>query len=387
MKKIYSIIVVSFACTSLMSQNVELCDSTVTYDTSELRTSKIVYSYDANGNKTSQTSYEYKYEDDTDPQILPNRKTVYIYDTDGNLTSVEGYSWQGSTWVGSDKTDFTYDANGFQTCVMLYTGHDGMWYRMSDEKDVFTYDAAGNPTNKDHFKWQNGKWVKVSYVDYSYNTEIQYDLYDGKWEESFKTEKEYDENGNLTCTVLFSPSYWYEEEPWHPINRYDFTYDVNSNQTSEIWYSWKDGVWVAVQKTEYSYNVNNRQTGVARYYWKDGAWVGTLKYGYTCDTDGKYISYSDYRWQNDAWSAINKKEYSYNPNGNTSILKYFELKDDWLLIETTYYYYPEHSSAIEPLDPKSNIPVENFDLQGQLIPVPVPDQLFIRNGKISIIKR
>jgi hypothetical protein len=72
---------------------------------------KALYSYDANGNKTSVTGYS---RNDSTKQFIPDFKEEYEYDALGNNTLFTSKVWNesASQWFTEHKKKSNYDANG-----------------------------------------------------------------------------------------------------------------------------------------------------------------------------------------------------------------------------------------------------------------------------------
>jgi len=123
-----TITLLSFLAISMVlnaqTDNTLLCDSTVSYNSSGVRT----------------------------------KKDVYTYDAKGNLTSDIHYTWSNEGWVASSKDENTYDVNGNKTCKAHYYWSGDAWVPTS--KEEWTFDANGNLISDVDYSWSNGEWAE-----------------------------------------------------------------------------------------------------------------------------------------------------------------------------------------------------------------------------------
>ena len=66
------------------------------------------------------------------------------YNANGKIDVFLTEEWNGTSWMLSDKSDYTYDGNNRINIIEGQTWDDTSW--VSDYKEEFTYDANGNLT-------------------------------------------------------------------------------------------------------------------------------------------------------------------------------------------------------------------------------------------------
>ena len=139
-----------------------------------------------------------------------------------------GMDWNSETsqWVNSDKSEYTYDANGNLT-VRIYSdwnSETSQWVNYF--KHEYTYDANGNPTVEIYSLW---------------NSETS------QWENSDKSEYTYDLSYGLNDLIL--PNLYY----FVP----DYSNLIVNKPVDFIDYNYIDGSWVNVWKGTYYYSTVN----------------------------------------------------------------------------------------------------------------------------------
>jgi hypothetical protein len=104
-------------------------------------TTKSVVSYSATGDKQS--------------------KEVGTYNDAGLLTKYEQYSWDGSAWIKSSKSEYEYDNNGREALRESYREEGDQW--VGSEKVTKTYDN-GMITSSASYTWKDNVWVMEVYI-------------------------------------------------------------------------------------------------------------------------------------------------------------------------------------------------------------------------------
>ncbi len=235
------------------------------------------YTYDSLGNTIMIENSEWV---DDEWSLTGRQKMELTYDGNDTIVSQKEYTWFTGTqdWLytgyykisytsggamiktpieevklssdNSQKEELTYDENGVQTTSVTYD------YDLSSDawtavrRQEFTCDTIGNPINITEYAYDSRKetWSKVG----EYQAEHSYDDKDGiiytilRTLESHTaivgTEKEiteYDENGNKTCSVVY-------------------TWDNTANDN--------EGDWVEAYKTIWQYDGQNDLSRIEYYY-------------------------------------------------------------------------------------------------------------------------
>ncbi len=151
-------------------------------------------------------------------------KTSYTYDGNNNLIDILSQIWDGSAWVNSFKSSFTYDGNNLLTEVLFQIWDGTAW--MNSAKSFYTYDGNNVLTEVLSQSWEGSAWVN-----------------------SFKSSYTYDGNNNLSeiLTQFWDGSAWVNSE------KSSGTYDGNNNLTEVLFQSWDGSAWVNASKWIYLY--------------------------------------------------------------------------------------------------------------------------------------
>jgi len=139
-----------------------------------------------------------------------------------------GMDWNSETsqWVNSDKSEYTYDANGNLTVrIYSYWNSETSQWENSDKYEN-TYDANGNPTVEIYSLW---------------NSETS------QWENSDKSEYTYDLSYGLNDLILPNLDYFVP----------DYSNLIVNKPVDFIDYNYIDGSWVNVWKGTYYYSTVN----------------------------------------------------------------------------------------------------------------------------------
>ncbi len=284
---------------------------------------KYTYTYDGNGNQTSQTLYSCSH-----GSCTPSSKYDYTYEYtyDGNnITSQTMYSCSnGSCTTPNWKYEYTYDGNN-QTSQTLYSCSNGSC-TTPNWKQEYTYDG-NNQTSATGYSCSNGSCTTPNW----------------------KYEYTYDGNNQTSRT-----SYSCSKGSCTTSSKYEYTYDGN-NQTSETLYSCSNGSCSPNWKYEYAYSQTDDGGTEITFKWYDCAgdpctlnetFVGQIK-----DKYGNLI----YDWDNDYIY-----QYTYDKYGNMLSRKGMDCSDyddnqsaaefcmnmrattDWEDVETeSFVYDPE----------------------------------------------
>ncbi|MBP5418988.1 MAG: hypothetical protein J6Y72_04180 [Bacteroidales bacterium] len=306
----------------------------------------VTYTYDANGNKTSEVKYTPNSE--TGDTVV-NSRTDYTYDANGKQT-VYIYSERDSKTgelVVNNRADYTYDANGNET-VYIYSVRDSETGElMVKYRDEYTYDANGNQTSKvDYYRdSETGKFVVENRYDYTYDANGKVTEFVHSWDDS--------ETGELVVGY-----------------RYEYTYDANGNETSSVLYK-RDS--------------------------ETGKFVVEVRYEYTYDANGNKTSYTQ-SWSDSEtgeFAVRYREEYTYDDVNNTSLVKIYKTRE-LLLDEYTEYTYAivyvdvvVEALPIAQANDASQRDNRIFDMSGRYVGTStngLPSGLYVRNGRIFLVK-
>ncbi|MDR0348341.1 MAG: DUF3836 domain-containing protein [Tannerella sp.] len=205
-----------------------LPDSSVTYTLDGQRLSKAAYTYDAAGNETLYTRYNWE-----NGAWVNSSKYEYAYDAAGRMTLDMYYRWENDAWVNSFKYEYAYDTAGRRTLNASYHWENDTWVNLS--KSEYAYDAAGRITLDASYRGENDTWVNLS-----------------------KYESAYDAAGNTTLSSRYSG----ENGGWTGDYKYTDAYDAGGQQTSSVYYNWNNGQWVKSSEGSYDRKEANSKTWI-----------------------------------------------------------------------------------------------------------------------------
>ncbi len=297
-----------------------LQDSVIQYEKGEPKT-KSIYGYDDRNNKILETVYAWNAMTKTWDNYC---KYENAYDADNKHILANSYVWdrQSNAWQNSGKLEFLHNEEGTQIVGIQY-----YW-------SAKTNSWICKDTNYYYYQ-RNGEFAKLS-ID-SYKTETEYDANGNEtlsttyrwtpetnsWTYSYKTETEYDANGNetLSTTYRWNP----ETNSWTGSSKTEYAYDANGNQTLNARYNWspETNSWVGESKYEKEYDANGNETLSATYRWnaETNSWVGSSKTEYAYDANGNQTLYARYKWnaETNSWVGRSKTERAYDANGRQTL--------------------------------------------------------------------
>ncbi|MBQ0056908.1 MAG: hypothetical protein KBT20_04545 [Bacteroidales bacterium] len=261
---------------TIANSSTQLLDSTVNYNSDDVRSSKTEYSYDDTGKLTLETRYSWKNNGwekglhiestyDNNGKLVftksysGNNKlesaTEYIYNEDGNLKSEKSY-FDESKLYGSSY-EYEYDELGRKTSS-VYILH----------QEYFDFGAR-----EEYIYNDNGIWIQ----------DVLSFMYSGTWEETPSATRYhiYDENGyEIRLDICDLKKGGYLEAIW------EYTYDTNGNKICVTLTDFDNEA--NNSKSEYSYDSENLLSKATSYYWENASWIqsGYLLYYYSEHTVG-----------------------------------------------------------------------------------------------------
>ena len=270
-----------------------LQDSVIQYEKGEPKT-KSIYGYDDRNNKILETVYAWNAMTKTWDNYC---KYENAYDADNKHILANSYVWdrQSNAWQNSGKLEFLHNEEGNQIVGIQY-----YW-------SAKTNSWICKDTNYYYYQ-RNGEFAKLS-ID------------------SYKTETEYDANGNETLSTTY---YWIPEtNSWTGSSKTEYAYDANGNQTLNARYNYwnpETNSWVGESKYEKEYDANGNETLSATYRWnpETNSWISRSKTEYAYDANGNLTLSVNYNWNAETNSWIyNSKTESTNDNGASISVGYY----------------------------------------------------------------
>jgi len=281
-------------------------------------TSRSDWSYNAAGQNDTIKTYT-----NNGTEWVYSNRTINTYNAKGVVIMTHKSTWNGSKWVLSSmtRTDEEYDAAGHLTLSASWKcGSDSVWIGI--EKSVETYSATGKILFKAIYDaWANNDWVAY-----------------------FKVEYEYDDADRLILEQRFD----WNANAWKGNYRNEYGYDAQGRKNMEASYTGWDkttGTWIGSSKTEQVFDANGKVISSISSVWGANTWRQVFRYTYTYDGSGREIERTVEHFEDDTWIYTEKyiKEYK----GNTQITDnaYKWLNGQWVYSSRNEDYYDEDTQA------------------------------------------
>jgi len=273
-------------------------------------------------------------------------RTIYSYNL-GRVSERVFEYWDGTTWVASGRTSYTYGTQGNMTMSVYEYWNGSEW--VNSWKYTYTYDGQGNQTEELYQNWNGSDWENSEKYMYSYDgqgnqTEEIYQEWNGSdWENSYKDETIYNGQGLTTQYT----SYNWDGSNWVPSYQTLITYDGQGNATEYLEQNWDGSMWVNEYKSTASYDAFGNFSQINYYIWNSSTNMW--------DDDGAYsISYM-YDGQNRVTESIEQEDgvnswkatYTYDSYGNTLTENYYEWSGSAWVDNGSYTYVYDCASSVE----------------------------------------
>ena len=318
--------------------------------------SRTAYTYDANGNVTSEGGDTW---DTITSQWTHEYKIESTFNASGYGTSFAKYYWDEvlNQWAGANKFNWNRDADGEVIMYTLSTVWDaGSGQFIPGIKYENIRDQNGNRTSYTKYQWDtdSSKYLLSEKGDLTYDadgnrtsfTKYQWEQTTSEWILSYKEEFSFDANGNRTS---FTSLFWdMDSSKWMGNYKLEHTFDAGDNNTLTVRYEW-DGItslWIPVSKQESAFDDNGYVTLQSESIWSadSGMWIMQGKYERTYDENGFNTLSVSYGWddmldQIVAWKRWESIPDSYG-NTQTSIISVWDIgKNDWVERDKTEYSF------------------------------------------------
>ena len=142
--------------------------------------------------------------DSTSGSITYQDRTNNTYNSNGDLIQFLDQEWNGSAWVNDYKVDLTYTNNRLSGgASYTWGGTDWIFTTDDDSKFTINYNANGTISSFNSDAWDGTNWVASDSTIFSYDGNNNLILQDGQtwngtaWISEYKSEYSYDTNGNL----------------------------------------------------------------------------------------------------------------------------------------------------------------------------------------------
>ncbi|MFN8208424.1 MAG: T9SS type A sorting domain-containing protein [Bacteroidales bacterium] len=384
MKKLCYLLLLISTITAAQDNSRYLLDSIYHIDfdspTDSFVSSKAYQDYDLNGNLTSyihqntnDTEYSYKAEFTYDPDGNKTSETQYFYNTKindwgypakilfeysfaGKLLLTGFYQWDtiANTWEYDSKIENEYDEYGNKvlTCTHRYNHDNKEWQGVSKEESTYN---EGKITLFLRYTWdpKTSEWINEGKCEFTYFAEMyvqsgyHWDTQISQWAIYYKHKISYDPEGRIFLTETYD----FDEDSgeWKYNNTVQYEYDNDGRETQVIYSIWHNLLkeLTPYSKLQTTYNDKGLKATHTSFFW---------------DTDLK------------KWNLRSLEEYLYDSCGNntTYIKSYWSINDNqWNLEDKTHSYYSLH--PISHLKLNSNKPLFN------IYPNPACEVLFLNN--------
>lgn len=293
----------------------------------------------------------------------------YTYDANGNLLELYFTYWNPTTssWENSFTHTYTYNASDQLTEQIFRNWNSGTGTWENSTRDEFFYDGNGRDTTRLSYQWN------------------------GAWELSHRAQRSYSANGDNT--LLLIQSWDAQNTTWDPIDRQQFYYDAQHNDTMYTHDFWLNNAWNPSDKETRTYNSDNYLIEQIDFDLDGSVFIPGYKDEYIRDANNNPTLIHGYNDDNGAWILEGRQtltfDNSYNINSlllplgdidpdhfqNGRVLTYTleELDENTGNLEPyqfeEYYYSDGNATAA----PSPNAP--GFDFR--LYPNPAADHFFV----------
>lgn len=232
-------------------------------------------------------------------------------------------------------------------CATTFFGQDQLTSSLSESFDgtswvpvnrtEFIYDNSNNLTEEAELSWNSGtsQWIKTVVSTYTYNANNNsiielYQRFNGtNVDQQNRTTNTYNSEGELTQFLDED----YLNSNW--VNTYKVALEyANGSIASGISYEWNEAAWVigeASTQVEINYNLNGTVSSVVTDIRVGSSWLTTYRSVYSYDANNRVTLKNDEFFDGSTWSVENKLEYTYDANGNVVTEKEF-YKDNGVFV-------------------------------------------------------
>lgn len=231
--------------------------------------------------------------------------------------------------VNNDKTEFTYDANGWLSEEKYKTWDEGA-NQTEVIKIEYTRDGAGRPTTILTWVWDNVKktWIKESKEELSHNNDsiaarlaITYDVFDNSKEIPLsKIDYGYDINHNLITDTYYE--YDTTKKVYNLIDQFVYTYDSKGNKLTDSYSTWNTTTKkydpVDQYKNTYNSSNNNDTSTYLTYNALTRKWVNSSRDVFTYDAGSNLLTdnYSEWNATGSKWEDVTRTQNTYDSKNN-----------------------------------------------------------------------
>ncbi len=302
-----------------------LLDSSIVVDQNDVPVRKLIYEYDRLDRNFRTTTYYYT-------GGIPNgtssvQEKVFDGTSTASTIMTTNYTWDGTRWRGTTRTETVYNDARKQIALITYTWNTA--YAFWTPTASTTYQYEYNATKRTYY--QTEKW------DYAINAAFK------KLVASQRLEQAFDVQGNNILKTYYkggmSNGVWqHANNDTQNINAYQLFGTANKQVLAEA-RKWSNNQWVGTSRTEYDYNEDgSKQTKLINYQWN----ASTLTFDTTKATYNEYTKVKNawqtsmtmvYTWTNGVKKGTSYSRTVYNNTNKDSVLTYSwnNSLQDWVL--------------------------------------------------------
>ncbi len=303
--------------------------------------------------KQKMDSLEWKRIRSTEVGLETINKVWYAYDSEGRRilalmytcnTEDDEYEWQKDT--------ASFNASGKPTFEAFYTRklETEPWETWWESRTF--YDASGNDTliqEGDNYKvvktWESNNCT--SSMSYAYNDST------GIWEKTYKTDMEFDSDGN----ILTSSSYSWSNETgdWMQTGQQEYSYDAQGHQTLRVnyYYNADTKTWSCSNRQEWAFDTHGNEIIHIYYgrYYPSMIFGPQQKVNRIFDTKNQLIEEAEYSWntENNQWIPSYKTTQIFDANGHVTESLYLNWDSDnnqWIPDSKTQFSFDVNGHEI-----------------------------------------
>ena len=255
-----------------------------------------------------------------------NTKSVNDYDAAGNTTETAAYNWVNEAWQGAGtRTLQTFNSSKKVTekITQVWSNTTNDWLN----KTRTTMEYSGSKTIQEaSYTWQNDAWVGTSRSDWSYNAAGQNDTIKTytnngtEWVYSNRTVTTYSAKG---AVIMTHKSAW-DGAHWALVSmtRNDIIIDAEGRQLLNAnWKCGSDSVWIGVDKDSTAYTASGKILFKAIYdSWENNDWEPYFKVEYEYDPADRLILEQRFDWNVNAWEGNYRKEFGFDEFGRQDLI-------------------------------------------------------------------
>ena len=214
-------------------------------------------------------------------------------------------------------TSFGQNTQNVQSLLTeSWGGNPGDWQNLN--KNIYSYDSNGYMTNDLTLKWdipsstmQNLK--QNNYVNNPDGTVSQmitqsWDNVSGSWGNSAKYSYTYNSSNNVQSLLEESwiTGNWQNES----MTTYTYTDNHLTNSIKQIWYV-QSLSWHNYNQLNYTYDINGNVTIMTSQYYYNDIWANSTRNSYTYNTQNQVLINYENAWSNGGWWSSRKYVNSY----------------------------------------------------------------------------